>query len=197
MKDDSEESSLDLVRKIQAGEQVEENFLKLDRKNRKRVEDFFRRKGFSSEEVKDLTQDVFLRVLKGIHDFRGESTFEWWLLEVAKSAYKNELRRKGADKRDGIEQSLDDTNTDDSSRSVMEIASPDPDPVMALVRQERIDLVRAAVQEFPPQMRLCFQMRYVEGLQYREIAALMQISIETVKAHLHQARKRLIEKLGG
>jgi DNA-directed RNA polymerase specialized sigma24 family protein len=45
-------------------------------------------------------------------------------------------------------------------------------------------------------MRTCCLLRYVRGLKYQEIATVMKISIETVKAHLHQARKRLIEKLG-
>jgi DNA-directed RNA polymerase specialized sigma24 family protein len=45
-------------------------------------------------------------------------------------------------------------------------------------------------------MRLCCTLRYERGLKYQEIATLMKISIETVKAHLHQARKRLIAILG-
>jgi DNA-directed RNA polymerase specialized sigma24 family protein len=45
-------------------------------------------------------------------------------------------------------------------------------------------------------MRTCCHLRYIEGLKYHEIAAVMKISIETVKAHLHQARKRLMDKVG-
>ncbi len=45
-------------------------------------------------------------------------------------------------------------------------------------------------------MRHCCTLRYEKGLKYTEIATVMKISIETVKAHLHQARKRLIDMLG-
>jgi DNA-directed RNA polymerase specialized sigma24 family protein len=44
-------------------------------------------------------------------------------------------------------------------------------------------------------MRRCCLLRYEQGLKYQEIAVVMKISIETVKAHLHQARKRLAAKL--
>ena len=65
-----------------------------------------------------------------------------------------------------------------------------------MIKRERSARLRSALQELPPQMRTCCVLRYVRGLKYQEIATVMKISIETVKAHLHQARKRLIEKLG-
>ena len=49
----------------------------------------------------------------------------------------------------------------------------------------------------PDQMRRCCLLRYDKELKYKDIADEMGISIETVKAHLHQARKRLIARLGG
>jgi RNA polymerase sigma-70 factor (ECF subfamily) len=48
-----------------------------------------------------------------------------------------------------------------------------------------------ALQDLPEQMRRCFILRFDQQLRYREIAAVMQISIQTVKSHLHQARERL------
>ena len=194
-----EDPSLELVRLIQQGIDREENFRRLFERHRPRVQNFFRKKGFSQQEIADLTQDVFLRVFKSIDTFRGDSTFEWWLKEVADSVYKNELRRRGAEKRDGIEQSLDARSKpdDDSSRPLLELLSPDSSPLAQAERQEQIARIRAALLELPPQMRQCCLLRYQEGLKYQEIAKIMKISIETVKAHLFQARKRLIAQLGG
>jgi RNA polymerase sigma-70 factor, ECF subfamily len=73
----------ELIQQIQAGIRREENFEKLFRRSRPFVQSFFLRKGFSSEESRDLTQDVFLRVVKGIDTFRRESRFERWLWEIA------------------------------------------------------------------------------------------------------------------
>jgi RNA polymerase sigma-70 factor, ECF subfamily len=194
---DSEDPVLRLVEQIQAGIGREENCRRLFEMHRQRVYSYFVRKGFNAEESKDLTQDVFLRVFKSIDTFRRESRFEWWMFEIADSVYKNELRRKGADKRDGIEQSLDAPMSEESpSTPRPSLASPEPSPEEIVVGREQVDRVRAALLELPPQMRICCILRYEKSLKYHEIATVMNISIETVKAHLHQARKRLIAMLG-
>lgn len=188
---------LRLVEEIQAGIRVDENSSRLFELHRPRVQAHFIRKGFTTEESKDLTQDTFLRVFKAIDTFRRESRFEWWLFEVADSVYKNELRRRSADKRDGIEQSLDVPVSDETPAGPgMILATPEPNPEEVVSLGEQLARIRSALQELPPQMRLCCVLRYERGLKYNEIAKVMNISIETVKAHLHQARKRLIAKLG-
>lgn len=191
--------SFRLVRLIQQGIDREENSSRLFRLHHSRVQNFFKKKGFSTQETGDLTQDVFVRVFKGIDAFRGDSTFVWWLREVAESVYKNELRRRGAEKRDGIEQSIDATaSTDDETpRPGLELVAPDPSPLAVVERREQMARMRAALESLPPQMRQCCILRYQKGLKYQEIATIMGISIETVKAHLFQARKRLTAQLGG
>jgi RNA polymerase sigma-70 factor (ECF subfamily) len=72
----------------------------------------------------------------------------------------------------------------------------EPSALESLIARERREKLRAALQKLPAQMRTCCILRYERGLKYQEIAKIMKISIETVKAHLHQARKRLIETLG-
>lgn len=186
-----------LIEEIQAGRNVEENFRRLHELHSRRVLNFFQRKGFTPEESRDLTQDVFLRVFKGIGGFRRESRFERWLFEIVHSIYSNELRRRHAEKREGKETSLDAGKEDDSSGPGIEISSQDPSPLDESVGKERLQTLRQALAELPPQMRLCCELRYVRGYKYQEIATLMKISIETVKAHLHQARKRLMDKLAG
>lgn len=195
----SEDPSLRLVRLIQQGIDREESSSQLFCLHHSRVQSFFKKKGFTLQEIGDLTQDVFVRVFKGIDTFRGESTFVWWLREVAESVYKNELRRRKADKRDGIEQSLDAPSgfTDEETpRPGLELVAPDPSPLAVAERRERMARILAALESLPPQMRQCCVLRYQKGLKYQEIATIMKISIETVKAHLFQARKRLMGQLG-
>lgn len=55
--------------------------------------------------------------------------------------------------------------------------------------------LRAALDDLPPQMRQVLLLRMEGNLKYREIAEVMQVSIDTVKAHLHQAKQRLRKKL--
>jgi RNA polymerase sigma-70 factor (ECF subfamily) len=194
-----EDPSLRLVRLIQQGIGREGHSRQLFELHHRRVASFFKRKGFSAEKIPDLTQDVFLRVFKSIDSFRSDSSFEWWLLEIADNVYKNELRWKSADKRDGIEQSLDAPvgKDDEDSASLGDLLPSDtPSPLSEAEQKQREERVRAAFRDLPPQMLLAVQLRYEKDLKYQEIADLMGISIETVKAHLFQARKRLIAKFG-
>jgi RNA polymerase sigma-70 factor (ECF subfamily) len=188
---------LKLIAEIQAGIRVEENSEKIYRKFRPVVRSFFLRKGFSPPESDDLTQDVFLRVFKSIDTFRRESRFERWLWEITQHIFSNEIRRRKTEKRDAREQSLDAAmETEDGSSPALVLPSTDPSPEDEVIQSERRKALHAALQELPDQMRRCCILRYERGLKYQEIATVMGISIETVKAHLHQARKRLMDLLG-
>lgn len=194
---DDQDPSIRLIDKIQAGIDIDENCRKLHDLHYRKVINFFRRKGFSPEESRDLTQDVFSRVFKAIDTFRRESRFERWLFEIATNTFRNELRRKGAEKRDAVELSINISPEDDGVPvQVVEPVSGERSALDSMIERERRAGLLSALQELPPQMRTCCMLRYVRGLKYQEIAKVMKISIETVKAHLHQARKRLIEKLG-
>ena len=185
------------IKEIQAGVRVEENAEELYRKFRPGVHSFFQRKGFSPQECEDLTQDVFLRVFKSIDTFRFESRFERWLWEIKAHIYSNEVRRRRTEKRDAREQSLDAvTETEDGAGSALAIPAADLSPEEEISRNEQSKALRAALKSLPDQMRRCCILRYEKGYKYQEIATIMRISIETVKAHLHQARKRLTVLLG-
>lgn len=189
---------LRLVAKIKSGEDVEGSYAELHRKFFRPLLSFFQNKGFPSEEARDLTQEVFLRVFKSIDTFRQESRFERWLFEIAANIRKNELRWRGAEKRDGYEQSLDAVVEKDDSAGLkaIELVDPRPGTLDVMQARERQELLHTALRELPPQMRHVCDLRYLGQRKYQEIADLLGISIETVKAHLHQARKRLTAKLG-
>lgn len=192
-----DDSLLELIEQIQAGIRREENCEKLFRRFRPLIHSFFLRKGFNAEESRDLTQDVFLRVFKGIDTFRRESRFERWLWEIADNIFLNEVRRRKTEKRHGIERSLDALpENEEGFCPAMEIPAEEPSPEDEILRRQNLSVLRAAFQELPDQMRRCCILRYEKGFKYQEIADIMGISIETVKAHLHQARKRLVDLLG-
>jgi RNA polymerase sigma-70 factor, ECF subfamily len=192
-----EDDPLRLVEQIQAGIRVEESSEKLYKRFRPGVRSFFLHKGFTPQQSDDLTQDVFLRVFKGIATFRHESRFERWLWEIRTRIYFNEVRRLRTEKRYGLEQSLDSgVETEEGLGPGITLQSTEPSPEEEVVRRDQSQALQAALQGLPDQMRRCCILRYGQGLKYKEIAVLMKISIETVKAHLHQARKRLTAELG-
>jgi RNA polymerase sigma-70 factor (ECF subfamily) len=196
--DPQDDPVLRLVEEIQAGIRVEENFGELFRRFSPAVRSFYLRKRFPPQEASDLTQDVFLRVFKKIGTFRRESRFERWLWEIVTNIYFNEIRRRKTEKRSGFEVPLETNSHEESGPApVSSIPDDEPSPEEFLLMRENVEKLRAAIQSLPDQMRRCCLLRYQQGLKYKDIANVMKISIETVKAHLHQARKRLIDELGG
>jgi RNA polymerase sigma-70 factor (ECF subfamily) len=192
-----QDPSLLLVGKIQNGIDVDENSRRLVKLHEQKVLNFFRRRGFSVEESQDLTQDVFSRVFKAIATFRRDSRFERWLFEIAVNIFRNELRRKKAEKRDAPEIPILAPSEDGTVSGLgFEPVAEEQSALDSLIARERRAKLMTALQKLPQQMRICCLLRYERGLKYQEIATVMKISIETVKAHLHQARKRLIETLG-
>jgi RNA polymerase sigma-70 factor, ECF subfamily len=181
-----------LVELIQAGIEVEANFGRLFKLHERRVRNFFLQRGFSKDEADDLTQDVFFRVFKGIASFRLESGFKTWLFEIADHVYQNELRRRGAGKRKGWETSIETGGQDeDGQPAAYEPPPSEPRALENVLERERAEALSRAIQDLPEQMRTCFLLRYGQGRKYKEIALIRQISIDTVKAHLFQAKKRL------
>jgi len=160
------------------------------------VRSFFTKRGFTPEEAEDLTQEVFLRVYKGRASFRGESRFTTWLFQICANLFRNELRDRSAQKRDHTEVRLDDGTLGSEAEQLEDDSEEGADPVRRALREEAKTKLRAALADLPPQMRRCVELRVDEDLKYREIAARMGVSIDTVKAHLFQARQILKEKLG-
>lgn len=152
------------------------------------VQRFFAKRVFSAEDRLDLTQETFLRVYKGIGGFRGEAQFGTWLFRIAHNTYLKWLRK--ADRPEVF------IGGDDSEVIENGHASVDPNPLDKAMGRERRLVVRKAIADLPDQMRKCTQLRIEQDLSYREIASTMRLSIETVKVHLFQARKKLKESLG-
>lgn len=188
----ADDPSQRLVELIQAGIDPEGNFGRLFERHARGIHSFFLRRGFSAEEARDFTQEAFLRVSRGIASFRRESQFKTWLFEIADHVAQNELRRRSTGKRKGREISLDTSGKGEEGEPAP--FEPPPQPPKALdevLRRERTELLSRAIQDLPPKMRACFHLRYAQGRKYEEIAHLMNVSIDTVKAHLHQAKLRL------
>jgi RNA polymerase sigma factor (sigma-70 family) len=155
---------------------------------------FFARRGVPPDECPDLTQETFLRVYKGMHRLRDADAAKSFLFTTAVNLWRNEVRNRSAAKRKGTEVPLDEAVAPPVRGPV---AGTQPaTPESAALSREREVILHDALQKLPPRMRRCVMMRLNQDLKYREIAVILLISVDTVKAQLHQARRRLEELLG-
>jgi RNA polymerase sigma-70 factor (ECF subfamily) len=153
---------------------------------------FFLRKGLSKEEGLEMVQETFLRAYQGLGNTRQDSNLKAWLFTIAINLWRNEVRRRTAYKRVREEQSLDGLR----ERGVDLPSLDGVDPFLALLETERRRQLHRAVEELPDQMRRCLKLRIVQNLQYEAIATVMQVSVNTVKSQISQARRRLQKRLG-
>ncbi len=153
---------------------------------------FFMSFGLDKEEARDLAQETFLRAHRGSDSFRGDARESTWLFEIARNIFKNQLRDNATLKKRRIEVSLSQSSSQDDSATdpALEVEDPRPLPDKIALDHERAARLARAVESLSPQQRQCVELRLAD-LKYHEIAAIMLISIETVKSHLHQARHAL------
>lgn len=188
------------IKQLREGISTEENAQALFERYYPAVYRFFAQRGFSVEDCRDLTQDTFLGVYRGIGAFRSDARFETWLFAIAANVFWNRLRHKTAEKRSAKEVSLDRSTTDGEAplaERLPEAGGNEGSSLDRVLRNERHEILRQAIGSLPDQMRKCLVLRVYQDLRYREIAGVMRLSVETVKAHLFQARRRLKRQLAG
>ena len=182
-----------LVEAWQVGGDREDIFQQIFRIYYRPVYSFFSKRGFPADVCQDLTQETFLKVHRGLPAFRREARFETWLFQIAANLYRNTLRSQSTLKREAQEVPLDEA-TEETGGPATRGETGALDEVLS---EERCQILNHALAELPCQMRRCVELRVHQDLRYREIADLMQVSIDTVKAHLYQARQQLKSKLSG
>ena len=179
------------IRRFQEGTDRQGAFRFLYETYFRAVERFFARKGLPPQDCLDLTQETFLGIYKGLDGYEHRQRFTAWLYRVATTTYLKRRRTAATVKRAAEEVSRDGMENPDTALAV-------PGRQLdVLLDEERWRALRAAVAELPEQMRACLTLRLYQQLSYGEIAVIKKISIETVKAHLFRARKKLQEKLSG
>ena len=154
-----------------------------------KIRGYLRRQGLSPERSSELAQETFFRAWRAFDEFREDASPSTWLFTIARRLLLNELRSRRALKRN-----LPEVSLDEDGENPLEIADLGHDPEDHVLEEEDREVLLRALESLPEQMRQCMQLR-LGDLKYREIAEIQGISIETVKSHLHQGRRRLAELL--
>jgi RNA polymerase sigma-70 factor (ECF subfamily) len=130
----------------------------------------------------DIAQDVFVKLLSRIGEFRGEARFETWLYRMAANACLDHKRRL-------VRWVPFVSDVVDLMKSKGEGA------LDGLLREEFQGGVQRAIEKLPAEQRIVVVLRYTEGLSYDDIAEILRISNGTVASRLNRAHKTLERRL--
>ncbi len=142
----------------------------------------------ADSEAQDLTQEVFLRVLRSLKSFRsGEGSFVVWLSRLTRNLLIDHYRRT---KLDRATDSLEDQGPGlEEKTGLMSRADG------MLAGREASELLQAALQRLSPELRETVVLRDLEELEYREIAQVLDVPEGTVKSRLNRGRAELARVL--
>jgi RNA polymerase sigma factor (sigma-70 family) len=133
------------------------------------------------QDARDVVQDAYVRAFKGFHRFRGENPRAWFLTITRNTAY-NWLSRYAAE---------EELIPYDEAKHADIILMNEPDD--ALVCEERKERLQKVLERLPLEFREVIVLYELEGLSYKEVAAMLGIPIGTVMSRLSRARQRLRE----
>jgi RNA polymerase sigma-70 factor (ECF subfamily) len=136
-----------------------------------------------SADAEDIAQDVFLRAWRGLGRFRGDSTFRTWLHRVAVNVVHSHTGRVGRLRQLLLPRS-DSVDADDP----IERAPARTDLEAETLLRDAID---RALATLPEELRMAVILRDVQGLDYREIADVLDVPIGTVESRIFRGRQRL------
>jgi RNA polymerase sigma-70 factor, ECF subfamily len=138
-------------------------------------------------EALDLSQEVFLRVFRTIHSFRGHSTLRTWMYRIVVNQARN--RQRWWRRRHRSQQ----VSLDEHIRDHGELPSPGngSSPDRLLGQKQLGERIRTALERLPFDQKTALVLREIDGLSYEEIGFSLGIAVGTVKSRLARARDAL------
>ena len=127
----------------------------------------------------DLTQETVLRAWRSRSALDNPASARTWLFRIASNAWKDQIRKKAREP---------------ESLNALPLGSLPP-PAMQLEQNEAVDLALAALDRLPERQRQVMYLVTIEQLDRCEVADVLGITTEAVKANLSAARKQLREQL--
>ena len=165
---------LELIHRFQAGDT--EAFSELVIKYRTKIFTMIYGMVRNEHDAWDLGQEVFLKAWRSIHRFEGRSSFYTWLYSITIKLTIYSLRCKGR---------CQEVELSDAIPSFL------PGPGAKCEHAEIRERVNAALAKLSPDHRALVVLKELEGLQYHEIAEVLNLSMGTVMSRLFYARKKL------
>lgn len=156
--------------------------------HRERVLRHCSRRGLDPSDAADVSQEVFIKVMRNLHRFENRYPFTTWLYRITENAIVDHFRRR-SQRRDLFVSN----RTGDGGEIEFPATQYDPENTYRLTELQ--ENIASALKKLPAVQRQALDMKEFEGLTYEEIAKRVQCPKETVKSRIHRARIFLIRRM--
>src|SRR6056297_404526 len=148
------------------------------------------------DDALDVSQEVFIKVFHSADSFKGDSKISTWLYRIAVNKSLNFLRSK---KRKNIFSSLDLLLEDKQNNPIDSVADNGENAEEKMSKNEDIERMIAVINQLPKKQKTAINLNKFEGLSYKEISEIMNISVTETGVLINRAKskiqKQMIDKI--
>jgi RNA polymerase sigma-70 factor, ECF subfamily len=148
----------------------------------------------------DLTQDVFIKIYRGIGNFNGDSSLRTWIYRIALREASNQRRWWGRHKRQEVTIETEFGQSSDDGHPLClkdTLIDAHESPFDRAAQEEVRARVEEELRQIPEPFHAVVVLRDIEGFSYEEVAEILGVNLGTVKSRLMRGRAHLKERLAG
>jgi RNA polymerase sigma-70 factor (ECF subfamily) len=149
----------------------------------------------NAADASDLVAEAFVRLYQRRASLRPDTNLAAWLFTTLTNLCHNHHRWKRRHPTVALDAPAEPGDASRTSRAIAGLAAREESPDAALVRDESLQAVRAAIDALPHELRVTVLLHHYERLPYREIAAITGCSERGVETRLYRARRQLRRQL--
>ena len=148
----------------------------------------------NADDAAELSQETFVKVIENIDKFEGRSSFYTWLFKIAVNLTLSYCKRSAKLGLKSLD-SEDDKHGREGRRALKEFLSDDSssDPAAIASNKELCELIKKALMKLNDNQRAVIVLRDIEGMDYAQIARVLDVELGTVKSRLNRGRSNLRE----
>ena len=178
-----------LVRRVQAGEV--HAFNELVTKYQDRVFNACWRICGDHADAGELAQDVFMKAFQSIGRFHGKSAFYTWVFRIAVNQSLSWKRKQAKRKTISLDAGLSDRDGSDGALKNTLASKSTDEPAAQAMAAEDESLVADALSQLDPDQQAVLVLRDIEGMDYQNIADILEVAVGTVKSRIYRGRMSL------
>ncbi len=138
------------------------------------------------EDALDLSQEVFVKAFRNLHQYRQQYRFSSWLYRIAHNQAMDFFRKMHPQA-----VSIDESIQLEDGDIKRELVADDLSPEQSLQRKQQQEAIAHAIDRLPPAYRSLIVLRHLNHLSYDDIATVSDLPLGTVKTRIYRGRERL------